>query len=370
MRYDREYGYGREFHDRGGHRERWDRGEYGPEYEAPWRGAGGRGGGFRMGYGGGALRSRGSWQEGARQGVQGTFEWGDGYVGGRGYGGTNFDYEHGYRTGGLRPRTPEPGTGGESSRGGDPDAAPERGGTRAATRGGYEWGEEVSRLTGEPFGPARYGLGPYYQRLHTRTRDDDDIQEEVEETLFYDTWVDAEAITVRVEDGIVTLQGTLPNYEEIRFATEDAWDVDGVRGVRTELRVEGQPRRSGRASARAQAQEEERGESRDDRGGEARGKSRGGRQGGEGGAGGETPAAGPRDDEPSDAGRARPRRSRTAGSPAAATGDTAAKSGRAGSRGGGGASAPDMAAGGRASNATEGRGEASGGREQKRSGGR
>jgi hypothetical protein len=359
MRYDREYGYGREFRGRGGHRDWWGRGEYGPEYEAPWRGAGGRGGGFQMGYGGGAFRSRGSWQEGARQGVQGTFEWGDGYVGGRGYGGTNFDYEHGYRTGGLRPRrAPESGTGGEPSRGGG-DGSRELGSTSAATRGGYEWGEEVSLLTGEPFGPARYGLGPYYQRLHSRTRDDDEIREEVEETLFYDTWVDAEAITVRVEQGIVTLEGALPNYEEIRFATEDAWDVDGVRGVRTELRVDGQPRRSGRASAQAQ-EAEERGEERDDRGGETRGRSRGGRQGGRGG---KASGSGSKEREPSGSGGSgggRADQSEAGAASKSSSGGTAAKSGRPASRGAGASEVPGMAAGGRASHATEGRGEASG----------
>lgn len=87
------------------------------------------------------------------------------------------------------------------------------------------------------YGPARYGLGPYHERLRNRKRPDEELREEVEEALFYDTWVDAEAITVEVNDGIVTLRGDLPNYEEIRYATDDAWDVDGVRGVRSELNV-------------------------------------------------------------------------------------------------------------------------------------
>jgi osmotically-inducible protein OsmY len=87
------------------------------------------------------------------------------------------------------------------------------------------------------YGPARYGLGPYHERLRQRKRPDDELREEVEEALFYDTWVDAEAITVEVEDGVVTLRGALPSYEEIRYATDDAWDVDGVVGVRSELSV-------------------------------------------------------------------------------------------------------------------------------------
>jgi osmotically-inducible protein OsmY len=86
-------------------------------------------------------------------------------------------------------------------------------------------------------GPARYGLGPYYRRLEQRRRPDDELKHDVEEALFYDTWVDAEAIGVEVRDGVVTLRGELPDHEEVRYATDDAWDVEGVRGVRCELRV-------------------------------------------------------------------------------------------------------------------------------------
>ena len=93
------------------------------------------------------------------------------------------------------------------------------------------------------YGPARYGLGPYHQRLRKRTRPDAEIRHDVEEALFYDTWVDAEAIEVDVRDAVVTLRGALPDYDEVRFATDDAWDVDGVRGVRCELTVDGGKRK-------------------------------------------------------------------------------------------------------------------------------
>jgi osmotically-inducible protein OsmY len=89
------------------------------------------------------------------------------------------------------------------------------------------------------YGPSRYGLGPYHERLKKRRRSDAELREEVEEALFYDTWVDADAIKVEVKDGVVTLRGELPNFEEIRYATDDAWDVDGVVGVRSELTVAG-----------------------------------------------------------------------------------------------------------------------------------
>ncbi|HST61334.1 MAG TPA: BON domain-containing protein [Longimicrobium sp.] len=93
--------------------------------------------------------------------------------------------------------------------------------------------------SGPVHGPARYGLGPYHQRLRTRRRPDEEVRKDVEDALFYDTWVDAEAITVEVKEGVVTLTGELPDYQEVRYATDDAWDVDGVRGVHCQLRVNG-----------------------------------------------------------------------------------------------------------------------------------
>jgi hypothetical protein len=102
-----------------------------------------------------------------------------------------------------------------------------------------ETGSGGSAFSEGLYGPSRYGLGPYHERLKQRRRSDAELREEVEEALFYDTWVDADAITVEVKDGVVTLRGELPNFEEIRYATDDAWDVDGVVGVRSELTVAG-----------------------------------------------------------------------------------------------------------------------------------
>lgn len=104
-------------------------------------------------------------------------------------------------------------------------------------RPGYDF--EAASYVPPVYGPERYGLGPYHERLRRRRRDDAELRDEVKDALFYDTWVDAEAIDVAVDDGIVTLTGDLPSYEEIRYATDDAWDVDGVVGVRSELRLRG-----------------------------------------------------------------------------------------------------------------------------------
>jgi len=103
----------------------------------------------------------------------------------------------------------------------------------------YDDGSGWTETTYSPaaYGPGRYGLGPYHERLRKRRRPDKELKADVEEALFYDTWVDAEAISIEVSDGVVTLRGELPSYEEIRYATDDAWDVDGVVGVRSELSV-------------------------------------------------------------------------------------------------------------------------------------
>jgi osmotically-inducible protein OsmY len=114
------------------------------------------------------------------------------------------------------------------------------------TRGGYDspdfrasapYDAGISGFGAAVYGPERYGLGPYHERLRRKRRDDAELKEDVEDALFYDTWVDAEAIAVEVQDGVVTLSGALPSYEEIRYATDDAWDVDGVIGVRSELKL-------------------------------------------------------------------------------------------------------------------------------------
>jgi hypothetical protein len=89
---------------------------------------------------------------------------------------------------------------------------------------------------------ARIDRGPYADRLRTLRREDADLLRDVREVLFHDTWVDAERIDVQIEEGIVTLRGTLASEEEIRFACNDAWSVAGVREVRSELKM-----REGRA---------------------------------------------------------------------------------------------------------------------------
>jgi hypothetical protein len=94
------------------------------------------------------------------------------------------------------------------------------------------------------YGPQRYGYGPYRDRLRALKRDDAELRRDVQEALFFDTWIDAQQITLEVQDGVVTLRGTLASPEEVRYACDDAWGVAGVREVQCELHVAGDAGRS------------------------------------------------------------------------------------------------------------------------------
>lgn len=82
------------------------------------------------------------------------------------------------------------------------------------------------------------GAGPYHERLRRRFRPDPWIRAEVEETLFLDTWIDADRITVMVEGGVVSLIGMLQDGREVHRAVRDAASVPGVRDVQNRLEVE------------------------------------------------------------------------------------------------------------------------------------
>ncbi len=46
-------------------------------------------------------------------------------------------------------------------------------------------------------------------------------------------------ITVRVKNGVVMLQGSVPNQSEIDLATRAAWSTPGVASVRNSLTIQG-----------------------------------------------------------------------------------------------------------------------------------
>jgi hypothetical protein len=87
------------------------------------------------------------------------------------------------------------------------------------------------------YGPTRVAPGPYGERLRALRRDDEDVRRDVQDALFYDTWVDAQRITVEVDNGRVMLRGELASDQEVRYACDDAWSVAGVREVVNEMSV-------------------------------------------------------------------------------------------------------------------------------------
>lgn len=65
-----------------------------------------------------------------------------------------------------------------------------------------------------------------------------DLQEEVIEELAYDPRITAEDIAVTVKDGVVTLRGTVPTFNQ-KWEAEDAIKrIRGVRGIADELVVD------------------------------------------------------------------------------------------------------------------------------------
>ena len=112
-----------------------------------------------------------------------------------------------------------------------------------------------ARFARQPFMPeAAYLRHPEYDRPPTyhqygwegrgryRIQDpeemtDEEIRQEVRQRLYQDSWVDADRIEVEVNDGVVTLKGEVEDFMEARYAWDDAWESEGVRGVLNHLAV-------------------------------------------------------------------------------------------------------------------------------------
>lgn len=71
----------------------------------------------------------------------------------------------------------------------------------------------------------------------TITRTNEDIKRDVVDQLFWDTRVDASNVKVEVSDGKVTLTGTVPDYTASQAASEDAWEMAGVRYVQNDQTI-------------------------------------------------------------------------------------------------------------------------------------
>jgi osmotically-inducible protein OsmY len=70
-------------------------------------------------------------------------------------------------------------------------------------------------------------------------RTDAQIEAVIEEVLTDDPWLDASGIQVSVQQGIVTLTGTVPSRAAKRRAEALAERVGGVRDVRNALAIPG-----------------------------------------------------------------------------------------------------------------------------------
>lgn len=112
---------------------------------------------------------------------------------------------------------------------------------------GSEWNRDIFRDVDYPgdsgerqgrrggmAGRGRYaGVGPQgYRRSDVR------VQEDVCDALTQDDEIDASRITVKVEHGEVTLEGTVPERDMKRAAEDCVEDVAGILQVHNRLRVE------------------------------------------------------------------------------------------------------------------------------------
>jgi hypothetical protein len=130
------------------------------------------------------------------------------------------------------------------------------GGAYEGHRGAYpergRWGGYGGEYAAEPFLPAEtYRRHPELDRA-PGTRggrwgyelddagadlDDRQILAAVRRRLYEDVWLDVDRLDVEVEDGVVTLSGEVDDYMEARYAWDDAWETEGVRGVVNHLAV-------------------------------------------------------------------------------------------------------------------------------------
>ncbi|HET7585122.1 MAG TPA: BON domain-containing protein [Gemmatimonadaceae bacterium] len=96
--------------------------------------------------------------------------------------------------------------------------------------GGYGYGASAERSRA---GSNYAGRGP-----RGYTRSDERIREDVNDRLTWSPELDASGVEVKVENGEVTLTGTVDDRHAKRLAEDLAEDVFGVRDVHNELHVE------------------------------------------------------------------------------------------------------------------------------------
>lgn len=184
-----------------------------------------------QGYGGqGGQRSWDDRQSQGRMSSQG-YGMGQGRYGSdhdRSYGG--YGEERGYNWDGLR----------RAGQGGGPYAQPS----------GYGNMGGMGRDQSSQYGPSGYGMGGQYGSQYGQEsyrgrgpsgyqRSDERIKEQVNDALEDDDRVDASDITVQLQNGEVTLSGTVKDRHQKRAAEDCVERVRGVKDVHNQLRVQG-----------------------------------------------------------------------------------------------------------------------------------
>ncbi|MDB4949986.1 MAG: hypothetical protein JWM27_2635 [Gemmatimonadetes bacterium] len=124
---------------------------------------------------------------------------------------------------------------------------------RPSTERGYD--REAGGRAAGPFLPAEaYGRHPELERGGHEDEPWDDrayeyygrgsdeaVARAVRDRLYRDSWLEPDGLNVEVHDGVVTLTGEVADFMEARYAWDDAWETDGVRGVINNLTVRLEP---------------------------------------------------------------------------------------------------------------------------------
>jgi osmotically-inducible protein OsmY len=63
------------------------------------------------------------------------------------------------------------------------------------------------------------------------------LEKDVADELSWDPWLDDGQISVKADDGRVTLTGAVPTYNDLLTAPDDAWGISGVTSLDNELLV-------------------------------------------------------------------------------------------------------------------------------------
>jgi osmotically-inducible protein OsmY len=118
----------------------------------------------------------------------------------------------------------------------DDVASRAKGVTEVNNRLEVEYGQP---LTYEPYLDDTYIYGEDwydYQPAYTFT-DDAEIKEEIDDEMWWSPFVDSDEVTVRVDDGVARLSGTVESWSEREAARENAYE-GGATWVINKIEIE------------------------------------------------------------------------------------------------------------------------------------